>query len=130
MTTAASRKYVDWTLRHGKLLWIIAIVLAIPASWRTISLYMHLRSELEVLLPRNAPSVVAIDELRARMPGIQHLGVIVDFGRAADLPARERLLDDLAERVRHYPKELVNRVSLGDAVEREFLEDKAPLYVD
>ena len=98
-----SRAFVGWTLRWGKWLWAAALVLAVPATWRTAELYAHLRSEIEQLLPRSAPSVLAIDELRARLPGLQHLGVVVDTGTAANVPAAERFLDDLAERIRAYP---------------------------
>ncbi len=119
-----------WTLRWGKWIWAIALVVAIPAAWRTASLYAHLRSELEQLLPRSAPSVIAIDELRARMAGLQHLGVVVDTGTAENLPAGERFIDDLAARVRAYPPGMVRAARTGDAAERRFLEDHAPLYMD
>ncbi len=125
-----SRAFVAWTLRHGRLLWTVAILLAIPATWRTAQLYLHLRSEMEELLPRQAESVLAIQELKARTPGLQFLGVIVDTGSADKLPAGEKLLDDLAARVRAYPKPMVGAVRLGNSVERTFLEDHAPLYVD
>ena len=92
-----------WTLRHGKLLWAIAVLLAIPAAWRTATLYRHLRSDIEELLPRDAPSVVAIDELRHRVAGLQYLGVLVEVGSPDRLAAGERFLDDLAARVRRYP---------------------------
>jgi predicted exporter len=125
-----SRAFVRWTLRWGTWLWTVALLLAIPATWRTVQLYAHLRSELEQLLPRSAPSVLAIDELRARLPGLQHLGVVVDCGSAADLPAAERFLDDLSLRVSAYPPGLVSAVRTGDGPERQFLEDHAPLYMD
>ena len=108
---------------------MITLVLAVPATWRTAGLYAHLRSELEQLLPRSAPSVIAIDELRSRMAGLQHLGVVVDTGRAENLHAGERFLDDLAWRVRAYPPGMVRAARTGDAVERQFLEDHAPLYM-
>src|SRR6185436_8776707 len=43
---AITRRFVSWTVRHGKLLWAIALLLAIPATWRTTTLYRHLRSEI------------------------------------------------------------------------------------
>ena len=122
--------YVDWTLRWGSWLWAVALALAIPAVWRTAELYVHLRSELEQLLPRAAPSVVAIDELRQRMPGLQYLGVVVDCGREQNLPAAERFLDDLAVRIRGYPLDLVKSVRTDQTAERRFIEDNAPLYMD
>ena len=125
-----SRAFVDFTLRWGPWLWAIALALAVPATWRTAQLYAHLRSELEQLLPRTAPGVLAIDELRARMPGLQHLGVLVDAGEEKNLPAAERLIDDLADRVRAYPPDLVSAVRTGQSEERRFLEGHAPLYMD
>ena len=114
-----------WTLRHGALLWTVAILLAIPAAWRTVHLYQHLRSDIEELLPRDAPSVVAVDELRRRMAGLQYLGVMVDVGRPENVPAGERLLDDLAARVRRYPRTEVSDVRTGYAAERTFVETHA-----
>jgi uncharacterized protein len=125
-----SRAFVGWTLRWGKWLWTAALIIAVPALWRTAELYAHLRSEIEELLPRSAPSVIAIDELRARLPGVQHLGVIVDTGTAANLPAAERFLDDLAARIARYPPRLVNSVRTGEVAEHKFIEDHAPLYMD
>jgi predicted RND superfamily exporter protein len=107
-----------------------AVLIALPAGWRTVVLYTHLRTELEELLPRDAPSVKAIAELRARLAGVQHLGIVVDAGTAANLPAAEHLVDDLAERVRAYPPGLVSDVRTDRTEERKFLEAHAPLYVD
>ena len=124
------RRYVAWAVRNGKILWLIAGLLALPALARTVMLYAHLKSDVEELLPRNAASVAAIDELRRRMPGVRYLGVLVDTGNAANLPAGERLVDDLAERVRKYPKDLVAFVRTGVQTESAFLKANAPLYVD
>jgi hypothetical protein len=120
-----TRRFVAWTLRYGALLWVLALLVAIPASWRTATLYRHLRSDIEELLPRDAPSVVAIEELRRRMAGLQYLGVIVDVGDAAHLPAGERFLEDLAARVRRYPRNEVSDVRTGYAAERAFVEKHA-----
>jgi len=121
---------VAWALKHGRAIWLVALVLALPSALATAKLYLNLRSELEELLPRSAPSVVALGELRARMPGLQFLGVLVDVGAADNLPAGERLLDDLAARVRAYPPDLVRAVRLGTATERRFVEQHLPLYMD
>ena len=124
------RRYVAWAVRYGKWLWLVALLLAIPALVRTVQLYANLKSDVEELLPRDAPSVAAIDELRRRMPGVRYLGVLVDVGRPENLPAGERLVDDLAARVRKYPKELVAFVRTGVQEETAFLKRNAPLYVD
>jgi predicted RND superfamily exporter protein len=121
---------VAWTVRYGWLLWSVAVLLAIPATTRTVSLYRHLRGDVEELLPRESPSVRALEEMRARLPGLQYLGVVVDIGRPENLAAGERFLDDLAMRIRAYPPEMVRDVRTGDEVERQFVEEHAPLYVD
>ncbi|HSO31243.1 MAG TPA: MMPL family transporter [Labilithrix sp.] len=125
-----TRAFVDWTLRYGRWIWLVALLLAVPATWRTAHLYLGLKSDVEELLPRESPSVRALDELRVRMPGLQYLGVVVDVGDAARLPQGERLIDDLAARIRSYPPELARAVRVGTREEREFLETHAPLYVD
>jgi predicted RND superfamily exporter protein len=127
---AWTRAFVAWTVRHGWLLWAVAVALAIPATLRTVSLYQHLKSDLEELLPRESKSVRALDEMRDRLPGLQYLGVVVDTGSPANLPAAERFLDDLAARIRAYPPEMVRQVRTGSEAERKFVEDHAPLYVD
>jgi predicted RND superfamily exporter protein len=125
-----TRRFVAWTLRHGKLLWALAILLALPAAWRTATLYRNLRSDIEELLPRDAPSVVAIDELRHRMSGLQYLGVLVEVPSPDRLPAAETFLDDLAARVRTYPKSEVSDVRTGYAAERAFVERHAASLVE
>ena len=125
-----AERYVAWVLQHGKTIWIIAILLAIPATARTAMLYAHLKSDVQELLPRQSASVLAVDEVRKRMPGLQFLGVVVDTGSEENLPAGDKLIDDLAARVRKYPPELVNSVRLGNEVEKDFLEKHAALYTD
>jgi predicted RND superfamily exporter protein len=127
---ARSRTFVRFTLRHGRWLWVLALLAALPAARGTFGLYARLSSDVEQLLPREAPSVVAIDELRARVPGLQYLGVVVDAGEAQRLPAAERFLEDLAARVRQYPPALVRAVKVGAEEERRFLEKNGALYAD
>ena len=125
-----AKTFGTWAIRYGHILWIVAVAFAVPAAWRTIDLYAHLRSELEELLPGDSLSVKAIGELRERVAGIQHLGVLVDAETAENIPAAERMLDNLASRVRGYPPDLVRDVRTGTGLERRFLEEHAPLYMD
>ena len=128
-----SRRFVTWLLRHGRLLWILALILAIPATWRTAGLYANLHSDVEELLPPNAESVRAVKELRRRMPGLQFLGVLADVGENATpqrIAAAQRFIDDLAARVRTYPSNLVGGVRVGFAAERAFIEHHGALLLD
>jgi uncharacterized protein len=123
-------RVVRAALRQGRLFWFVVLLLAVPAVFRTVQLYAHLRADIEALLPRSAPSVLALEELKGRMAGLKFLGVIVDTGDAANLPKGEAFLDALAERVKAYPPDLVRRVATGKAEEREFLEKNAALYLE
>ena len=125
-----TRAYVAWILRFGWLLWSVAILVAIPATVRTVSLYRHLKSDIEELLPRDSPWVRALDEMRARLPGLQYLSVAVDTARAENLGAGERFLDDLAARIRTYPAALVRDVRTGNEPVASFVRAHAPLYCD
>jgi predicted RND superfamily exporter protein len=128
-----SRKFVTWLLRHGRTLWVLAVLLAIPATWRTAHLYANLHSDMEELLPPDAESVRAVNELRRRMPGLQFLGVLADVGGDAPadrIAAAQRFVDDLAARVRTYPSALVGGVRVGFASERAFIDRYAPMLVD
>jgi predicted RND superfamily exporter protein len=125
-----AERFVTWTLRHGRLLWLIALLFAIPAAARTAWLYGNLKSDLEELLPPSSPSVVALDELKRRAGGAQYLGVVVDAGSTDRVPEAERFLEALATRIRGYPKSWVSLVRLGRDQERAFLEKNGALYVD
>jgi len=127
-----THRYVRWALARGRVLWIAAVVCAVPSAVALVRLYAHLTSEVEELLPRKAASVTAVDELRQRLPGLSTLGVVVATSSPAELPAAERLVDDLAARVRNYPPALVRAVKTGTeaAAERRFLAAHLPLFVD
>jgi predicted RND superfamily exporter protein len=125
-----SHRFVSWTVHHRSRLWAASALLAAFGAVGTARLYGRLNGELEALLPRDAASVRALGEMRARVAGTQTLGVVVDFGAPERLPAAERFLDDLAARVRGYGPDLVRSVHTGVQEERDFLEKNAPLYVD
>ena len=125
-----ARRYVRWTLRHGPLLWLIALALGVTSGVAMFKLYRNLSSEIDELLPRDAPSVRALEELRAQLPGLAMLGVVVDAGDQANLPAAEKFLDALAERIRAYPSRLVRSVRTGRYEEKQFFERFGPLFIE
>ncbi|RYE94610.1 MAG: hypothetical protein EOO75_01495, partial [Myxococcales bacterium] len=125
-----SEALLRWILARGVWLWALALLAFLPAAIHTGKLYAGLRSEFDRLLPRDAPSVQALDELRGRLEGLQHLGVVVEADDAAKLPQGERFLDDLAARVAAYPPGLVRSMRTGQQEERAFLEGHATLYLD
>lgn len=104
--------------------WVLALsaLLLLVTGYRTALTYSSLKSELEELLPKSAPSVTALTELRHRLPGLRFLGVVIEVDEPARAPEAERFLAQLAERVRHYPPDLVRGVRLDTSAERQFAE--------
>src|SRR5688572_24178766 len=92
-------RYVAFLLAHGRWVLVAAGLLAVLASVRTVQTYANLKSDLEELLPANAPSVTALDLARKRLPGLRHLGVVVDTRRPENADAALRFLSDLERRV-------------------------------
>ncbi|HEY8943218.1 MAG TPA: MMPL family transporter, partial [Polyangiaceae bacterium] len=134
MTVSEARprrsRYFAVLLRLRWLVVGVAVLLAILGGLRTARTYANLRSDLAELLPENAPSVQALAELRDRLPGIRHLGVVVQVPQPDALPAAYRLVDALAERVRRYPAEMVAAVRVDSRLEREFAERYALQLMD
>jgi hypothetical protein len=100
----------------------LSAALAVLGGWRTAMTYAALRSDLEELLPESALSVAALEAARERLPGLRHLGVVVDTADARNVDAANRLLDDLSERVRAYPPDMVRAVRTDITAERRFAE--------
>lgn len=122
MSERRSIRVVHWLMQHYR--WVLALsaVLAAISGYRTVLTYSSLKSELEELLPKSAPSVAAIAELRQRLPGLRFLGVVIEVDEPAQRVAAEQFFDRLAERVRQYPPDLVRAVRLDSSAERQFAE--------
>jgi uncharacterized protein len=118
----ASVRLVHFLMTHSRWVLVISALLAVVSAYRTVLTYSSLRSELEELLPRSAPSVAALQELRQRLPGLRFLGVVVETDDPARASEADQFLERLAERVQSYPKDLVRGVRLDTTAEREFAE--------
>lgn len=127
--TRAAR-FARWLLRRRALVLAAALIITVISGARMGLTYAALRSNLEELLPAGAPSVAAIDEARARLPGLRYLGVVVDTGSADNMPKARQFLDDLAARIRAYPPGLVTQVRLDVKAERRFAETYALQLMD
>ncbi len=119
---ANARGYLAWLMSHRALILVATVVLGLAAGWRTVATYASLRSELEELLPRSAPSVAALGELRQRLPGQRFLGIVVDTGPKRNVAAANRFIDDLAGVISKYPPSTVLAVRKDLSIEKAFLE--------
>lgn len=111
------------------LLLTLTVVLAVPAGRAMVDLYVHLRSDLEALLPIDSPAVRGVKTMRRRMEGAQHLGIIVR-GTRPGAPAA--FAEELGERLRAYAttrSDLIRSVRTDVSVERQFMREHAFIYV-
>jgi predicted RND superfamily exporter protein len=104
----------------------LLVIAAIPVCvWRTVATYHNLRSDLEELLPQSAPSVGALATLRARMPAVRYLGVVIDTGGTSHVAQANRFADALGARIAAYPASMVAGVQTDFATERHFADKYA-----
>lgn len=129
-SSARSQQLVAFVFRHRAWMACLALAIAVVAGHRTVRTYANLRSDIEELLPESAPSVAALAKLRERMPGLRHLGVVVDTGGPQNVRAAERFVDALAARIETYPPDLVQAVRTDVVAERRFAETYALQLMD
>lgn len=115
-------RLVHFLMAHARWVLVVSALLGLVCGYRTVLTYSSLKSELEELLPKSAPSVAALQELRQRLPGLRFLGVVLETDDPARAADADQFLDRLAERVRSYPPDLVRGVRLDTKAEREFAE--------
>jgi hypothetical protein len=125
-----SHKWVAFLLRWRMPLLLGALALSVLAGWRTVLTYANLRSDIEELLPESAPSVAALTVLRSRLPGLRHLGIVIDTGGPHNLKQAERFVDDLTVKLRTYPKQAVTGVQIDSSAEQHFAETYALQLMD
>ncbi|MFZ5896629.1 MAG: efflux RND transporter permease subunit [Myxococcota bacterium] len=123
-------RFTRWLLRYRRWVLLVSTLIALVAGARTVRTYAALKSDLEELLPTSAPSVAALSALRARLPGIRHLGVVVAIDRPDGEHDAIRFLEALRDRIAKYPKSLVAKVRVDSRAEREFLETYALSLMD
>ena len=117
-------------LEYRRIVLGAALLVLVVCGIRTARTYAALTSDLADLLPQSAPSVHALSALHARLPGVRHLGVVIDTGGRQNLPAADRFVADLAERIKRYPPGLVAGVQDGNGKERRFVETWALALMD
>src|SRR5262249_31634811 len=97
---------------------LLALLLSLIGTYFAARLYQNLHSEIEELLPVNAPSVVAAKELGPQLHTVTHLSVVL---QGSDPDAMERFADGLAARLSALPRSFVGRVDYRTEEEEAFL---------
>ena len=120
-----SRRYVAWVRRHtGLILAGHAVVLALALY--LIAFRLPLFSDFSYLLPQDAPSVVDLRRLEARVQTTDTVLVIVQAPTAA---VRAAAGAEMAAGMRALPHEVIEHVDDSDAEVRAFLRDHRHLFV-
>lgn len=116
---AFSQRFVGWLIQHRWRVLASALVVVLVGGVLMARLYGDLRSEVEELLPSDAPSVVAAKVLQPRLYDVNHLSVVL---QGNDGDALERFADALAARLRALPPTMVQSVDYRVDEERAFLQ--------
>ena len=120
------RRLVPALVRHRvPILWLSLLLTSAGAFFST-RLYSDLKSNLEELLPDNAPSVVAARGVAPKLRSVVHLSVVFQ-GKDGD--GLERLADDLARRLRALPAGLVDSVEYRTDEQEAFVRRFGGLYL-
>jgi predicted RND superfamily exporter protein len=109
--------------------WVLGIAILVSAigGLLTIRLYSDLRSDVEELLPSNAPSVVAAKKWGKKLHNITHLSVVLE---GKDAKALQRFADDLAKRLAELPPGLIETIDYKTDEEAAFAKRFGAQYVE
>jgi len=83
------RRLCGFLIRRRRAVLLLALLLSLIGAYFAARLYQNLHSEIEELLPVNAPSVVAARELGPRLHTVTHLSVVLE-GSDPDAMIRRR----------------------------------------
>jgi predicted RND superfamily exporter protein len=121
---AVARRYVAW-LRARAIMVILASLALLGVALYLIVFHLPLRADFSYLLPQEAPAVVDLRKLEARVKSTDAILVIVE-GPPAERAAAVR---ELAAGFRRIPSSLVEKVETDQNQTRAFLEANKHLLV-
>jgi len=121
-----SGRLVRWLIRARIGVLGAALALTAVGTYYAVRLYQDLRSDVEELLPVNAPSVVAAKTVGPLLHNVNHLSVVLE---GSDPDAMDRFADDLAAALRKLPPTMVDAVDYRTDEEQAFLKRFGLLYL-
>lgn len=122
-----SQALVPWLIRrrHGVL--VAAALLGLVGTCFSVLLYSDLRSEVEELLPSDAPSVVAARRWGPKLHDVTLLSLVLE---GQDPQALQRFAEALAARLKVLPPDELGAVEYRTDADVAFLKRFGLLYVD
>jgi predicted RND superfamily exporter protein len=122
-----SHKLVPWLIRRQRGVLLVAAVLTLVGTFFSVRLYSDLRSQVEELLPADAPSVVAAKRWGPKLHNVTHLSVVL---QGQDPKALQRFAEALALRLKALPANEVEAVEYRTDADAAFVKRFGLLYVD
>jgi hypothetical protein len=124
--SALYRRYVTAVCAHPRRAALVMLVLCIAPAVLTVRFFSDIRAGLQELLPSNAPSVRALDEIHARLGGQSHVTVIAG---SPDRAENRRFIDALAARITARKLPEVRSLQGNVAAERAWARARVPLLL-
>ena len=124
--SAPYRAFVDFVCRSPQRAAALLACACLPAVALTTSFFANVDAGMRELLPRDTPSVRALDQIHARLGSQAHLTVIAD---SPDPPTNRRFISALADRLREARVPEIRSIQADVRRERAWLKGRAPLLL-
>ena len=120
------RRLTGFLIREKRPVLLFAALLTLIGTNFAAHLYANLHSEIEELLPVNAPSVIAAKVLGPQLHNVNHLSVVLE---GSDPDAMDRFADDLARRLNSLPRSFIETLDYRIDEEEAFLKRFGQLFL-
>jgi uncharacterized protein len=120
------RRLSGFLIREKRPVLLFAALLTLVGTYFAARLYANLHSNIEELLPVNAPSVIAAKLLGPRLHNVNHLSVVLE---GSDPDAMDRFADDLSRRLNSLPRSFIETLDYRIDEEEAFSKRFGQLYI-
>jgi len=120
------RRLSGFLIRERRPVLLLALLVTLVGTYYAIHLYANLRSEIEELLPENAPSVIAAKLLGPQLHNVNHLSIVLE---GSDPDAMDRFADDLVRRLNALPPTFIETVDYRTDQEEALLKRFGLLFL-
>ena len=120
------RRFVDSVSRRPARALVLLLLACVPAVALTINFFAHVEAGLQELLPRDAPTVRALEHIHERLGSQSHLTIVV---QSAAPETNRRFITTLAERLSARKIPEVRSIQADVKGERAWLKGRAPLLL-
>jgi predicted RND superfamily exporter protein len=119
-------RYVAAVFARPILAALLVTAALVPGAYLDAQYFANVRTGLEDLLPKNAPSVRALDVIHAHLGGQSHLTVIA---QSSDVAANRRFIDELGARLKAKAPPEARSIQVRVDDERNWLIDHGALLM-